>query len=203
VGVWVYCTVYLSISVRFYAHKIRSQTIWAPFSLSLIYAGVSLPANLHPVGLACPNATFMWPVLFFVDENWSWFSLSLIYEYVSRLLFQYLRKTYMAELYKSLLCGTLPQSATRPLKTYSTAVRAIPYSACRQGPLSGNRTKSKKGSNAQQFYSANSWRWHKMRKAVEAWKQKRSAYYDMYITILLTHYGIYFWHELAYTFPHF
>ncbi len=36
--------------------------------------------------------------------------------------------------------GTLPQSATRPLKTYSTAVRAIPLSACHQGPPSGNRT---------------------------------------------------------------
>ncbi len=44
----------------------------------------------------------------------------------------------------TLLCGTLPQSATRPLKTYSTAVRAISCSACRQGPLSGNRTRSKK-----------------------------------------------------------
>ncbi len=42
-----------------------------------------------------------------------------------------------------------------------------------------------------------------MRKAVEAWKQKRSAYYDMYTLILLTHYGIYFRHELAYTFPFF
>jgi hypothetical protein len=39
-----------------------------------------------------------------------------------------------------------------------------------------------------------------MRKAVEAWKQKRSAYYDMYIMILFTHYGIYFWLELAYAF---
>ncbi len=42
-----------------------------------------------------------------------------------------------------------------------------------------------------------------MRKAVEAWKQKRSTYYDMYTLILLTHRGIYFRHELAYTFPHF
>ncbi len=42
-----------------------------------------------------------------------------------------------------------------------------------------------------------------MRKAVEAWKQKRSAYYDMYIMILLTHYGIYFWLELAHAFLHF
>ncbi len=47
--------------------------------------------------------------------------------------------------------GTLPQSATRPLKTYSTAVRAIPLSACHQGPPSGNRTGFKKLSDAQQF----------------------------------------------------
>ncbi len=38
------------------------------------------------------------------------------------------------------LYGTLPHSATRPLKTYSTAVRAIPLSVCHQGPPSGNRT---------------------------------------------------------------
>ena len=47
--------------------------------------------------------------------------------------------------------GTLPHSATRPLKTYSTAVRAIPLSVCHQGPPSGNRTGFKKCSDAQQF----------------------------------------------------
>ncbi len=40
-------------------------------------------------------------------------------------------------------------------------------------------------------------------KAVEAWKQKRSIVNDMYTLILLIQYGIYFWHELAYTLPHF
>jgi hypothetical protein len=42
------------------------------------------------------------------------------------------------------LCGNLPQSATRPLKTYSTAIRAIPFFVCHQGPPSGNRTGLKK-----------------------------------------------------------
>ncbi len=42
------------------------------------------------------------------------------------------------------LYGTLQQPATRPLKTYSTAVWAIPLSVCHQGPPSGNRTGLKK-----------------------------------------------------------
>ena len=42
------------------------------------------------------------------------------------------------------LYGTLPQPATRPLKTHSTAVRAIPLSVCHQEPPSGNRTGLKK-----------------------------------------------------------
>jgi hypothetical protein len=49
------------------------------------------------------------------------------------------------------LYGTLPQPATRPLKTYSMAVRAIPLSVCHQGPPSGYRTGFKKCSDAQQF----------------------------------------------------
>ncbi len=75
-----------------------------------------------------------------------------------------------------------------------------PGIAQRQGNLEVKRL------NAQQFIQltlVDSCRWHKMRKAVEAWKQKRSAYYDMYIMILFTHYGIYFWLELAHAFPHF
>jgi hypothetical protein len=47
--------------------------------------------------------------------------------------------------------GTLPHSATRPLKTYSMEVRAIPLSVCHQGPPSGYRTGFKKCSDAQQF----------------------------------------------------
>jgi hypothetical protein len=47
--------------------------------------------------------------------------------------------------------GTLPQPATRPLKTYSMAVRAISLSVCHQGLPSGYRTEFKKCSDAQQF----------------------------------------------------
>jgi hypothetical protein len=49
------------------------------------------------------------------------------------------------------LCGTLPQSATRPLKTYSTAVRAIPLFCLPPGTAQGQPDRIKKGSNAQQF----------------------------------------------------
>ncbi len=59
------------------------------------------------------------------------------------------------------LYGTLPHPATRPLKTHSMAVRAIPLPVCHQGPLKGYRTGFKKCSDAQQIYSANSCRWHK------------------------------------------
>jgi hypothetical protein len=52
---------------------------------------------------------------------------------------------------KGTVYGTLPQPATRPLKTYSMAVRAIPLSVCHQGPSSGYRTGFKKCSDVQQF----------------------------------------------------
>jgi hypothetical protein len=41
--------------------------------------------------------------------------------------------------------------ATRPSKTYSMAVRAIPLSVCHQGPPNGYRTGFKRCSDAQQF----------------------------------------------------
>ncbi len=100
------------------------------------------------------------------------------------------------------LYGTLPHPATRPWKTYSMAVRAIPLSVCHHGPPNGYRTGFKRCSGGQQFIQLtvvndiNA-------KAVEAWKQIRSIDNDMYTLILLTRYGIYFWHELAYTLPHF
>ncbi len=97
--------------------------------------------------------------------------------------------------------GTLSHPATRPSKTYSMAVRAIPLSVCHQGPPNGYRTGFKRCSDAQKFKltvvdDINA-------KAVEAWKQKRSIDYDMYTLILLIQYSIYFWHELAYTLLYF
>ncbi len=100
------------------------------------------------------------------------------------------------------LYGTLPHPATRPSKTYSKAVRAIPLPVCHQGPLNGYRTGFKKCSDAQQIYSANSCRWHKC-KSGWSLKTERSIVNDMYTLILLIQYGIYFWHELAYTLLHF
>ncbi len=47
--------------------------------------------------------------------------------------------------------GTLPHPATRPSKTYSMAVRAIPLSVCHQGPPNNYRTGFKRCSDAQQF----------------------------------------------------
>jgi hypothetical protein len=47
--------------------------------------------------------------------------------------------------------GTLPHPATRPSKTHSMAVRAIPLSVCHQGPLNGYRSGFKRCSDAQQF----------------------------------------------------
>ncbi len=52
------------------------------------------------------------------------------------------------------------------------------------------------------IYSANSSRWHKC-KSGWSLKTERSIVNDMYTLILLIQYGIYFWHELAYTLPHF
>ena len=39
----------------------------------------------------------------------------------------------------------------------------------------------------------------KMHKAVEAWKQKKIRINNMYTLHIFIQYGIYFWHELAYT----
>jgi hypothetical protein len=101
----------------------------------------------------------------------------------------------------SQLYGTLPHSATRPLKTYSMAVRAIPLSVCHQRPPSGYRTGFKKCSDAQQFIQLTV---VDDINAKSGWSLKtEKTYYDMHALILLTHCGIYFWHELAYTFPHF
>jgi hypothetical protein len=47
--------------------------------------------------------------------------------------------------------STLLHSATRPLKTYSMAIRAIPLSVCHQGLPIGYRTGFKKCSDTQQF----------------------------------------------------
>jgi hypothetical protein len=52
------------------------------------------------------------------------------------------------------------------------------------------------------IYSANSSRWHKC-KSGWSLKTERSIVNDMYTLILLIQYGIYFWHELAYTLSHF
>ncbi len=82
-------------------------------------------------------------------------------------------KNYSATKHK-LFCltvyGTLPHPATRPLKTHSMAVRAIPLHVCHHGPPNGYRTGFKKCSDAQLFIQLsivddiNA-------KAVEAWKQ--------------------------------
>jgi hypothetical protein len=53
--------------------------------------------------------------------------------------------------YLMMLYGTLPHPATRPSKTYSMAVRALPLSVCHQGPPNGYRTGFKRCSDAQQF----------------------------------------------------
>ena len=87
-------------------------------------------------------------------------------------------------------------------KTHSMANRAIPLSVCHHGPPNGYRTGFKKCSDAQQIYSANSCRWHKC-KSGWSLETERSIVNDMYTLILLIQYGIYFWHELAYTLLHF
>ncbi len=50
------------------------------------------------------------------------------------------------------LYGTLPHPATRPLKTHSMAVRAIPLPVCHHGPPNGYRTGFKRCSDAQLFF---------------------------------------------------
>jgi hypothetical protein len=49
------------------------------------------------------------------------------------------------------------------------------------------------------FYSTIGIGWHKMHKAVEAWKQKKIRINNMYTLHIFLQYGIYFQHELAYT----
>jgi hypothetical protein len=61
------------------------------------------------------------------------------------------KKLKFKKIFIGTLYSTLPHSATRPLKTYSMAVRAIPLSVCHQGTPSGYRTGFKKCSDAQQF----------------------------------------------------
>ncbi len=48
-----------------------------------------------------------------------------------------------------LVYGTLPHPATRPLKTHSMAVRAIPLPVCHHRPPNGYRTGFKRCSDAQ------------------------------------------------------
>jgi hypothetical protein len=64
-------------------------------------------------------------------------------------MFKYFDKLFQN--YDYHLYGTLPHPATRPSKTHSMAVRAIPLSVCRQGPPNGYRTGFKRCSDAQQF----------------------------------------------------
>ncbi len=88
-----------------------------------------------------------------------------------------------------------------PIENSFNGYQGHPLVCLPPGTAQRQRNSEVKRLNAQQFIHltlVDSCRWHKMRKAVEAWKQKRSAYYDMYIMILFTHYGIYFWLELAY-----
>ncbi len=103
----------------------------------------------------------------------------------------------------SWLYCTLPHPATRPSKTYSMAVRASPsLSATRDcstvtGPDSKSvRTRSK----FIQLTVVDD-----ICKCKSGWslKTERSIVNDMYTLILLIQYGIYFWHELAYTPSHF
>ena len=82
------------------------------------------------------------------------------------------------------------------------AVRAIPLSVCHQGPPNGYRTGFKRCSDVQQFIQLTV---VDDINAKSGWslKTERSIVNDMYTLILLIQYGIYFWHELAYTLPHF
>jgi hypothetical protein len=57
----------------------------------------------------------------------------------------------LEEVYTVYLYGTLPHPATRPLKTHSMAVRAIPLPVCHHGPPKDYRTGFKKCSDAQLF----------------------------------------------------
>ncbi len=100
------------------------------------------------------------------------------------------------------LCGTRLLSATRPSKLIK-GCQGHPPLCLSPGTAQRQRNPEVKLLNVQHFIQltfVDSCRWHKMRKAVEAWKQKWSAYYDLCIMTLFTHYGINFWLELAYAF---
>ncbi len=104
-----------------------------------------------------------------------------------------------------LILALLPVNSTillKPLVRHSTTLSYPPiknsFNGCQGHPLvclppgtaQRQRNPEVKRLNAQQFIQltlVDSCRWHKMRKAVEVWKQKRSAYYDMYIMILRIH----------------
>ncbi len=80
---------------------------------------------------------------------------------------------WVLKLYKNKSVRLPLHPATRPSKTHSMAVRAIPLSVCHHGPPNGYRTGFKRCSDVQLFIQLtvvddiNA-------KAVEAWKQKRS-----------------------------
>ncbi len=103
---------------------------------------------------------------------------------------------------KMILCGTRLLSVTRPSKLIN-GFQGHPPLCLSPGTAQRQRNPEVKLLSAQHFIQltfVDSCRWHKMRKAVEAWKQKWSAYYDFCIMTLFTHYGINFWLELAYAF---
>jgi hypothetical protein len=77
--------------------------------------------------------------------------LQQIMPYTAPWLIQELNLLYI-QLKGQSLYGTLPHPATRPLKTYSMAVRAIPLSVCHKGPPNGYRTGFRRCSDAQQFF---------------------------------------------------
>ncbi len=90
-----------------------------------------------------------------------------------------------------------------PIENSFNGCQGHPLVCLPPGTAQRQQNSEEKRLNTQQFIQltlVDSCRWHKMRKAVEAWKQKRPAYYDMYIMILFTHYGTYFWLELAHAF---
>jgi hypothetical protein len=102
----------------------------------------------------------------------------------------------------SKLCGTQLLSATRPSKLIK-GCQGHPPLCLSPGTAQRQWNPEVKLLNAQhliQLTFVDSRGWHKVQKAVEAWKQKWFAYYDICIMTLFTHYGTYFWLELAYAF---
>ena len=93
------------------------------------------------------------------------------------------------------------QSATPPHWVNSPmAVRAISAPACHR------RTARRLPNRIQivfwraaTFIQLLAWVDIKMHKAVEAWKQKKIRINNMHTLHIFIQYGIYFWHELAYT----